>query len=707
MDAIEFVIKNTGIAAKGVRATLELLGEGATIPFIARYRKERTGSLDEVELDNIRQAAEKYNEITKRKESILKSIDEQGKLTDALRKQIEHSWDLTELEDLYLPFKRKRKTRATIAREKGLEPLAKQIMAQQSHNVDALAQKFITDEVESIEEALQGARDIIAEWVNEDLYTRAMLRRLFERKATVLAKSVKSKEKEPEAQKYKDYFDYEEPLKYCPSHRLLAIRRGEQEGYLRMYVEPDADEAIELLKDKYVEGRSDAAEQVAEAVQDAYKRLLKPSLETEFRVRSKTKADEEAIKVFAENLSQLLLEAPLGKKRILGLDPGFRTGCKLVVLSQNGDLIYHTAIYPHPPQSKWSESITKLKYLVKNYEIDAIAVGNGTAGRETLDLCNSIDFARKVNVFSVNESGASIYSASKIAREEFPDYDVTVRGAVSIARRLMDPLAELVKIDPKSIGVGQYQHDVNQTRLKESLDRVVESAVNSVGVNLNTASKHLLTYVSGLGPSLAANIVDWRTDNGAFRSRADLKKVPRLGGKAYEQAAGFLRIRRASNPLDDTAVHPERYGLVKQMAKDLGVELSDLIRNNRLIDQINLKKYISDDLGMPTLKDIIKELKKPGLDPRGEATVFEFANVRSIEELRDGMVLPGIITNITNFGAFVDVGVKQDGLVHISQLANKFVKNPMDVVSLRQKVTVRVLEVDIPRKRINLTMKDV
>lgn len=707
MQQAEFVVKSTGLSAKGVRATLDLLNEGATIPFIARYRKERTGSLDEVELDNIKIAAEKYTEIAKRKESILKTIEDQGKLSDGLRKKIEDSWDLTELEDLYLPYKRKRKTRATIAREKGLEPLAKQIMSQQAGNVQQLAKKFLSEEVENLEDALQGARDIIAEWVNEDLHTRSLLRRLFERSATVLSKSVKSKEEEQEAQKYKDYFEFEEPLKHCPSHRLLAIRRGEQEGYLRMYIGPDQEDAVALLQEKYVLGNNDASDQVAEAVADAYKRLLKPSLETEFRVKSKTLADAEAIQVFAENLSQLLLEAPLGKKRVLGLDPGFRTGCKVVALSQNGNLLQNSTIFPHPPRSRWQESVTKLKYLVKNYEIDAIAVGNGTAGRETIDLCKSIDFDRKVAIFSVNESGASIYSASKIAREEFPDHDITVRGAVSIGRRLMDPLAELVKIDAKSIGVGQYQHDVNQTRLKESLDRVVESAVNSVGVNLNTASKHLLTYVSGLGSTIAANIVDWRTDNGAFRSRADLKKVPRLGDKAYEQAAGFLRIRKASNPLDNTAVHPERYALVQQMAKDLGVDVKDLIRNSQLLSQIKLSQYITEDLGMPTLKDIIQELKKPGLDPRGEAQVFEFANVRSIEELRQGMVLPGIITNITNFGAFVDVGVKQDGLVHISQLANKFVKNPMDVVSLRQKVMVRVIEVDILRKRINLTMKDV
>ena len=707
MQQAEFVVKSTGLSAKGVRATLDLLNEGATIPFIARYRKERTGSLDEVELDNIKIAAEKYTEIAKRKESILKTIEDQGKLSDGLRKKIEDSWDLTELEDLYLPYKRKRKTRATIAREKGLEPLAKQIMSQQAGNVQQLAKKFLSEEVDNLEDGLQGARDIIAEWVNEDLHTRSLLRRLFERSATVLSKSVKSKEEEQEAQKYKDYFEFEEPLKHCPSHRLLAIRRGEQEGFLRMYIGPDQEDAVALLQEKYVLGNNDASAQVAEAVADAYKRLLKPSLETEFRVKSKTLADAEAIQVFAENLSQLLLEAPLGKKRVLGLDPGFRTGCKVVVLSQNGNLLQDSTIFPHPPRSRWQESVTKLKYLVKNYEIDAIAVGNGTAGRETIDLCKSIDFDRKVAIFSVNESGASIYSASKIAREEFPDHDITVRGAVSIGRRLMDPLAELVKIDPKSIGVGQYQHDVNQTRLKESLDRVVESAVNSVGVNLNTASKHLLTYVSGLGSTIAANIVDWRTDNGAFRSRADLKKVPRLGDKAYEQAAGFLRIRKASNPLDNTAVHPERYALVQQMAKDLGVDVKDLIRNSQLLSQIKLSQYITEDLGMPTLQDIIQELKKPGLDPRGEAQVFEFANVRSIEELRQGMVLPGIITNITNFGAFVDVGVKQDGLVHISQLANKFVKNPMDVVSLRQKVMVRVIEVDILRKRINLTMKDV
>lgn len=707
MQQAEFVAKATGLSAKGIHATLELLNEGATIPFIARYRKERTGSLDEVEIGAIEQSATKYNEIVKRKEFILKSIEDQGKLTGILRKLIAKAWDMTELDDLYLPYKKKRKTRATIARENGLEPLAEKILVQKGGSVDDWAKSFLTDKVTSIDDALQGARDIIAEKINEDLEVRTTLRRLFERSSTVLAKAVKSKKDEPEAQKFKDYFEFEEPLHNCPSHRLLAIRRGEQEGFLRMYLGPDAEEAVERINRKYVENNSPSGQEVGLAVEDAYKRLLKPSLETEFRVSSKKKADEEAIQVFAKNLSQLLLEAPLGKKRILGIDPGFRSGCKVVALSSNGNLVNNSTIYPHPPQSKWTESISKLKYLVKNFEIDAIAVGNGTAGRETIDLCKSIDFGRKINIFSVNESGASIYSASEIAREEFPDHDLTVRGAVSIGRRLMDPLAELVKIDAKSIGVGQYQHDVNQTRLKESLDRVVESAVNAVGVNLNTASKHLLTYVSGLGPTIAANIVDWRTDNGAFRSRADLKKVPRLGGKAYEQAAGFLRIRGAENPLDNTAVHPERYKLVNQMAKDLGVALTDLIQNEDLIKQINLKNYVTEDLGLPTLRDIVQELKKPGLDPRGQAAVFEFANVRSMEELSEGMVLPGIITNITNFGAFVDVGVKQDGLVHISELANKFVKNPMDVVSLRQKVMVRVIEVDIPRKRINLSMKGV
>ena len=707
MQQSDFVVQSTNLPKKGVHATLNLLKEGATIPFIARYRKEHTGSLDEVQIASIQVAAELYVEISKRKEFILKTIKDQGKLTDVLRKQIDKSWELTELEDLYLPYKKKRKTRAVAAREKGLEPLATQLLLQQSGDVAAWAKRFLTEEVTSTEAALQGARDIIAEMVNEDPETRNILRQFFKRTATIRSKAVKSKSEEEEAQKYKDYFEFEEPLMDCPSHRLLAIRRGEQEGFLRMYIEPESEEAIDRLKTKYVKGSNEAAQEVALAVEDAYKRLLKPAIETESRVASKMRADEEAILVFAKNLSQLLLEAPLGKKRILGIDPGFRSGCKVVVLSSNGNLVNNQVIYPHPPQIRWTEAQSKLKYLVKNYDIDAIAVGNGTAGRETVSLCKQTKFDRKVDVFSVNESGASIYSASEIAREEFPDHDLTVRGAVSIARRLMDPLAELVKIDAKSIGVGQYQHDVNQSKLKESLDRVVESAVNKVGVNLNTASKHLLTYVSGLGPVIAKNIVDWRTDNGAFQSREDLKDVPRLGGKAFEQAAGFLRIRRGDDPLDDTSVHPERYALVARMAKDLGVETEGLIRNEELLSKVNIKKYITAELGRPTLEDIISELKKPGLDPRGEATVFEFGNVHSIRDLREGMVLPGIVTNVTNFGAFVDIGVKQDGLVHISQLANKFVDNPMDVISLRQKVMVRIVELDIERRRVSLSMKEV
>lgn len=703
---IQLLTSSLNLPKKKIENTLALLEEGATIPFIARYRKEATGSLNEVEIAAIQKESQKLLEVEKRRESILASIEEQGKLTDDLRKQIESTWDMTELEDLYLPYKRKRKTRASIAREKGLEPLAHDLLQQQVRDIEKLAARFITDEVPSIEEALQGARDIIAEDVNEDKQARDKVRFAFQRYAVVKSKVARGKEEE--GIKYKDYFEYEEPLKNIPSHRMLAIRRGEEEGILRVSIGPEEEETIAGLERLFVKNRSEAAEQVKLAIQDSYKRLLAPSIETEFRNSAKEKADEEAISVFAENLRQLLLSPPLGQKRVLGLDPGFRTGCKVVCLDDSGKLLYHTAIYPHPPQAQEAQAIHVLQDLVHQYAINAIAVGNGTAGRETLALCQKINFGKPVAVFMVNEAGASIYSASEAAREEFPNEDVTVRGAVSIGRRLMDPLAELVKIDPKSIGVGQYQHDVNQTRLKESLDRVVESCVNSVGINLNTASKHLLTYVSGLGPTLAQNIIDFRSENGLFTSRNQLKKVPRLGEKAFEQCAGFLRIREAKHPLDNTAVHPERYSLVEQMAKDLNVTIQDLINRPELRKQIPLQRYVTETVGLPTLNDILNELAKPGLDPRGEAQAFEFAkNVNSIDDLHEGMVVPGIITNITNFGAFVNIGIKESGLIHVSQLSNTFVKNPADVVKLQQEVTVKVISIDRNRGRVQLSMKEV
>ncbi len=689
-----------------VMSTLKLLEDGASIPFIARYRKEVTGSLDEVQIAEIQKESKRLGELEKRKDSILKSIEEQGKLTPELRQQIVNSYDLTELEDLYLPYKRKRKTRASMAREKGLEPLAEGLWKQGNDDPISLASKFLNDEVTSVEDALQGARDILAERINEDQKARNNVRRSFEEGAII--KSRVARGKDEEGAKYRDYFEFEEGLKKCPSHRLLAIRRGEEEGFLRVSVGPDSEEVLYHLERQFVLNQGKAAKQVQEAIKEAYKRLLAPSIETEFRNLSKTIADAEAIEVFTENLRQLLLAAPLGQKRVLAIDPGFRTGCKTVCLDASGNLLDHGAIFPHPPQSRQYEAVETVKALVHRFELNAIAVGNGTAGRETMSLFRSVEFDHPVQLFMVNESGASIYSASAIAREEFPDKDVTVRGAVSIGRRLMDPLAELVKIDPKSIGVGQYQHDVNQGQLKESLDRVVESCVNSVGVNLNTASKHLLTYVSGLGPTLAQNIVDYRQEKGQFQSREDLKQVKRMGDKAFEQSAGFLRIREAANPLDNTAVHPERYALVQQMADDLGYSLEQLIQNPALQKQIKLQRYVTEQVGLPTLNDILAELKKPGLDPRGTVQAFEFAQgVNKIEDVKVGMVLPGIVTNVTNFGAFVDIGVKQDGLVHISQLANRFVKSPADVVKLQQKVKVRVQEVDLKRQRIQLSMKDV
>ncbi|MEM9886046.1 MAG: Tex family protein [Bacteroidota bacterium] len=703
---IQRIVSKLQLKAHQIEQTLLLLEEGATVPFIARYRKERTDSLDEVAIAAIQKEQKRLEEIDKRRESILGAIEAQGKLTLELRKKIEQTWEMTKLEDLYLPYKKKRKTRASMAREKGLEGLADALMQQRSSDVERLATKYLNEEVKSVEAALQGARDIIAEQVNEDEKARNKIRQSFRRYATVRSKVARGKEEA--AAVYKDYFEFEEALKRIPSHRLLALFRGESEGLLRVYIAPEEESAINQLERLFVKGYGAASEQVALAVKDAYKRLLAPSIETEFRKKAKEKADAEAIQVFADNLRQLLLSAPLGQKAVLGLDPGYRTGCKVVCLDRNGNLLRNTTIYPHPPQNRKLEAEKTIQQLVDRYDIQAIAVGNGTAGRETLALCQGIQFTKAVACFMVNESGASIYSASEVAREEFPDEDVTVRGAVSIGRRLMDPLAELVKIDPKSIGVGQYQHDVHQGQLKESLDQVVESCVNAVGINLNTASKHLLTYVSGLGPTLAQNIVDYRAENGGFQSRTELKKVPRMGAKAFEQSAGFLRIRAGKNPLDNTAVHPERYDLVKEMARDLGVKTQDLIAQKEVREQIKLQKYVNQEVGLPTLNDIVKELAKPGLDPRGEAKTFEFAKgIRSIEDLQIGMIVPGLVTNITNFGAFVDIGIKENGLVHISQISNTFIKNPADVLKLNQEVQVKIMEIDRKRGRVALSMKAV
>jgi uncharacterized protein len=690
-----------------VENTLKLLQGGATIPFISRYRKEATGGLDEVQIGDIHTRYEKLCELAKRKETVLSTIEEQGKLTDTLRERISNCWDATELEDIYLPFKPKRKTRAEAARQKGLEPLAMLLLMQRENNLSARVRQFIKGDVKDEEDALKGARDIIAEQVNEDERARNLIRNQFSRQAMITSKVVKGKEKEEAALKYRDYFDFCEPLKKCTSHRLLAIRRGEAEGILKVSITPDDESACtERLERQYVHGNGECSAQVAEAVNDAYKRLLKPAIETEFSALSKEKADEEAIRVFAENLRQLLLAPPLGQKRTMGIDPGYRTGCKVVCLDAQGTLLHNEAIYPHPPKSETALAGRKLVKLVEQYKIEAIAIGNGTASRETERFVTSQRYDREVQVFVVSEDGASIYSASKIARDEFPEYDVTVRGAVSIGRRLMDPLAELVKIDAKSIGVGQYQHDVDQSKLKASLDQTVESCVNLVGVNVNTASKHLLTYVSGLGPTLAQNIVDYRTENGAFHSRKELLKVPRMGAKAFEQCAGFLRIPQADNPLDNSAVHPESYAIVEKMAKDLKCSVADLIKNKELRSQIDIKNYVTDTVGLPTLTDILQELDKPGRDPRQKIQVFEFdKNVQTIDDLREGMELPGIINNITNFGCFVDIGIKENGLVHISQLADKFVSDPTTVVSMHQHVRVRVLSIDHERKRIQLTMK--
>lgn len=689
-----------------VARTISLLEEGATIPFISRYRKERTGGLDEVQIAAIKQQMDRLGELARRKETVLSAIEEQGKLTEELRARIEATWDSTALEDLYLPFKPKRMTRAELARRKGLERLAKILMAQNEANPKRRAVAFARGEVSSAEDALQGARDIIAEWINENEEARNVVRQSFRRTATITAKVVKGKEEE--GAKYRDYFDFSEPLRRCTSHRLLALRRGEAEGILRVSISPDVEECRTRLERRFVRSRNASSQEVALAVADALKRLLKPSIESEFARESKAKADEEAIRVFAENLRQLLLAPPLGQKRVLGIDPGFRTGCKVVCLDAQGNLLHYEAIYPHPPKNERGKAAAKVAQLVSTYNIEAIAIGNGTASRETEDFITNIRYDRKVQVFVVSENGASIYSASKLAREEFPDYDVTVRGAVSIGRRLMDPLAELVKIDPKNIGVGQYQHDVDQTALKQSLDRTVESCVNLVGVNVNTASKHLLTYISGLGPTLAQNIIDYRTEHGPFRSRRELLNVPRMGAKAFEQSAGFLRIPEGENPLDNSAVHPESYPVVERMARDLHCSVSELIQDKEKKKALRLETYVNDKVGMPTLLDIMQELDKPGRDPRQSIQVFAFdPTVKSLDDLREGMVLPGIITNITNFGCFVDIGIKENGLVHISELADRFVSDPSEVVSIHQQVRVRVLSIDRERRRVQLSMKNI
>lgn len=694
------------INIKYVDNTLELLDSGCTIPFISRYRKERTGGLDEVQITQICELNERMKETAKRKETIIKTISELGKLTPELEKRINECWEPEVLEDIYMPYKPKRRTRAQVARENGLEPLATIIMLQRDNAPETTARRFINENVKSEEDAIKGALDIIAENVSEDERSRSQLRNAFRRGAIITSKVIKSKADTDEAAKYSDYFDFSEPLKRCSSHRLLAMRRGEKDGILRVSISADDEECVEKLKRLFVRGYGRCSTLVGEAVADSFKRLLKPSIETEFATLSKENADGDAIAVFAENLRQLLLAAPLGQKRVMGIDPGFRTGCKVVCLDEQGNLLHHEAIFPHPPRNEQIEASTQIKEMVKKYGVEAIAIGNGTASRETDRFVKTLRLADSIQVFTVSEDGASVYSASKTAREEFPDKDVTVRGAVSIGRRLMDPLAELVKIDPKSIGVGQYQHDVDQAKLKKSLDLTVESCVNSVGVNLNTASKHLLTYVSGLGPTLAQNIIDYRTANGAFSSRSQLLKVPRLGPSAFEQSAGFLRIPDAKNPLDNTAVHPESYKIVEKMAKDCGCSVAELIKDKDKRKSIRLDRYVSEKVGMPTLTDIMAELEKPGRDPREQLEEFEFdPNVSTPDDLVEGMVLPGIVTNITNFGAFVDIGVHQDGLVHISQLADRYVSDPTQVVKLHQHVMVKVIEVDRRRNRISLSMK--
>lgn len=706
MELSQIIARTLGLREQQVANTIRLLNEGATIPFVSRYRKEATGGMDEVQVAAVKEHNDRLRELQHRKEYVLQTIEEQGKLTDELRERIAGCWDATVIEDIYLPFKPKRHTRAEAARKRGLEPLAEHLLRRPHDVPEQVAKRYVQGEVSDVEAALQGARDIIAERVSEDERSRASLRISFERTAVISSRVVKGKE--AEAAKYRDYFDFSEPLRRCSSHRLLAMRRGEAEGFLRVSIVPaDESACVERISRGYVRKGSAAEEHVMQAVADSYKRLLRPSIETEFASASKVKADAEAIQVFAGNLQQLLLAAPLGSRRIMGIDPGFRTGCKVVCLDAEGNLQHNETIYPHAPRNEWSRAACKIASLVEQYAIEAVAIGNGTAGRETEELVRSIQL-KGVDIFLVSEDGASVYSASKEAREEFPDYDVTVRGAVSIGRRLADPLAELVKIDPKSIGVGQYQHDVDSTALRQSLDRTVEHCVNTVGVNLNTASKHLLTYVSGLGPALAQNIVDFRAQNGPFTSRRKLLKVPRLGAKAYEQCAGFLRIADGENPLDNTAVHPERYALVERMAKDAGCELRQLIASPEMRQRIDLRHYVDETVGMPTLEDIMQELAKPGRDPRGKAQVFSFdATLRSLDDLQEGMLVPGVVTNITNFGCFVDMGIKVKGLVHVSQMADKFVSNPSEIVRIGQRVRVKVLEVDEERGRVALTLKGV
>lgn len=705
MTNIQFISKTVQTPAVNIQNTVQLLEDDCTIPFISRYRKDKTGNLDETIIEQIAKLQKEYETIVKRKETILKSIEEQNALTPELDKKIQQSFDLQELEDFYLPFKKKKKTKADVARENGLQPLAKIIMSQGKDDVDFLATQYLNDNVINEESALQGARDIIAEWINENIYVRKQLRRLFERKATITTKVVKAKKDEPDAQKFNQYFDWSEPLTKAPSHRLLAMLRAENEGFIKFKVEVDIDEAYDIIDELVLKGENPSTSHMQLAIEDSYKRLLNPAISNEALQEAKAKADTNSIQVFANNLGQLLLAPPLGEKRILAIDPGFRSGCKVVCLDEKGDLLYNETIYPHAPQNETAMAMKKIKSMVNAYNIDAISIGNGTASRETEFFIKKIAFDKPVQVFIVSEAGASVYSASKIAREEFPNYDVTVRGSVSIGRRLSDPLAELVKIDPKAIGVGQYQHDVDQTKLKEELDNTVIRCVNSVGININTASKHLLGYVSGIGEKLAENIVQYRSENGPFEDRKQLKKVPRLGDKAYQQGVAFIRIANAKNPLDNSAVHPEAYPIVEKMAKDLKLSVNDLIANKEKTALIKTENYITPEIGLLTLKDIIKELEKPGLDPRKSAKIFEFdANVKSIKDLKPGMVLPGIVNNITNFGCFVDIGIKESGLVHISQLKAGFVSDVNEVVKLHQHVEVKVTEVDEDRKRIQLSM---
>ncbi|MGB5362864.1 MAG: Tex family protein [Aureibaculum sp.] len=705
MTLIKFILRQTDLPEKGIRNTVELLNEDCTIPFISRYRKERTGNLDEVQIADIVKYKNLFEEIEKRKITILKALEEQEVLSEELRQKINAASDLITLEDLYLPFKKKRKTKAESARKNGLEPLAKIIMSQNANDIHTIALKYCNKEVKNEEEALEGARHIISEWINERTDIRNQIRGQLEKYATINSNMIKAKENDDSAQKYRDYFNWSESLNRCPSHRLLAILRAEKEGFIRVKIEIDDDKALENIENRMIRSSNECADQIKIAIHDAYKRLLFPALSNEIMNTAKEKADDSAINVFAKNLKQLLLGAPLGEKNILAIDPGFRSGCKIVCLNKQGELVYNETVYPHAPQNDTIGAIKKISSLVDAYKIEAIAIGNGTASRETEQLIRKMRFTKDIQVFVVSEAGASIYSASKIAREEFPNYDVTVRGAVSIGRRLSDPLAELVKIDAKSIGVGQYQHDVDQSKLKNALDTVVESCVNTVGVNINTASKPLLSYVSGIGPKLAENIVDYRSKHGGFNSRNDIKKVPRLGDKAFEQGAGFLRIKNAKNPLDDSAVHPESYPIIEKMANDENKSISDLIGHKQLLEKIDLKKYITNSVGLPTLTDIVKELEKPGLDPREQVKVFTFnKDIRTINDLKVGQLLPGIVNNITNFGCFVDIGIKESGLVHVSNLADKYVSDVNEIVSLHQQVIVKVLEVDIPRKRIQLSM---